>query len=137
MPQFKGKKRYQPRNDLSNCAKRLPTAGKVVAELKFAFWQTLFVKGQQARLWDKHFADVFPGYDRNLTVKQARAAVYDDLEIIRRLRNRIAHHEPIFAHDLEEDRNRIRKLIAWRRPAIADWVDGIEDVSELLGNRPA
>lgn len=137
LPVLRGNRRYQPRNDLQSCAARLPTAGKVVAELKFAFWQNLFVKGQQARIWDTHLAPAFPGYDRALTLAQARAKMHDHIEKIRRLRNRIAHHEPIFARDLAEDRDRICQVIEWRRPGTAQWVDTIEQVTKLLGSRPA
>lgn len=127
---------YQPREDLTSNARRLPTAGKVVAELKFAFWQGLFVKGQQARVWDTHFASVFPGYNKSLTVAQARAHAYEQIEEVRRLRNRVAHHEPIFKRDLLKDRDRIRELVQWRRPRVAKWLDDFEQVTALILVKP-
>lgn len=132
----KGNQRYQPGVDLKKCANRLPTAGKVVAELKLAFWQNLFVKGQQKRLWDSHFAVAFPRYERSLSVAQARSNMYTHIETIRKFRNRIAHHEPIFARNLDQDKDRIRQIIKWRRPGAAKWVDTFEQVSTLLANRP-
>lgn len=128
--------RYDPVSDLRACAARLPTAGQVVAELKFAFWQYLFVKGQDARLWLPHFQDCFPGVDPALTIPQARASMFDDIQRIRVFRNRIAHHEPIFARQLTEDRDRIGRLIHWRRPLSAGWLAGVERVSALLATRP-
>ena len=136
LPVLRGGRGYQPREDLQSCGARLPTAGKVVAELKFAFWQNLFVRGQQARIWDTHFATAFPGYDKTLTLAQARARMFDNIEKIRKLRNRVAHHEPIFARNLAEDRDRIRQVIEWRRPGTAHWVDSIEQVTILLAKRP-
>lgn len=136
LPVLSSGRGYQPRNDLQSCARRLPTAGKVVAELKFAFWQHLFVRGQQARVWDPHFSTAFPGYDKSLTLADARAKMFANIEKIRKLRNRIAHHEPIFTRNLAEDRDRIRQVIAWRRPGTAHWVDSIEGVTELLANHP-
>ena len=136
LPVLRGGRGYQPRNDLQSCAARLPTAGKVVAELKFAFWQHLFVRGQQARVWDTHFANAFPDHDKALTLAQARAQMFDHIEKIRKLRNRIAHHEPIFARNLTEDRDRIRQVIEWRRRGTAHWVDSVEQVTALLANRP-
>ena len=130
------KKGYQPRSDLTDCAAKLPTLGKVVAELKFAFWENLFVKGQQDRLWTKYLAVAFPGYDRSLTVAQTRTKLYNDIVEVRKFRNRIAHHEPIFSRQLSEDRDRIRRIVAWRRPGAALWLDGIESVSSLLLHRP-
>lgn len=127
---------YDPNRDLQDCARRLPTAGQVVAELKFAFWQHLFVRGQDARLWMPHFQGCFPGVDPALTIPQARAAMFDDIRQIRGFRNRIAHHEPIFARQLADDRDRISKLIHWRRPLSATWLSGVERVSALLVARP-
>lgn len=136
LPVLRGGRGYQPRDDLQTCSSRLPTSGKVVAELKFAFWQHLFVRGQQARIWDTHLATAFPGYDKSLTPPQARTQMFDHIEKIRKLRNRIAHHEPIFARNLVEDRDRIRKVIEWRRPGTAQWVDSIEQVTAALASRP-
>jgi len=130
------KRGYRPRDDLTSCAAKLPTAGKVVAELKFAFWKHLFVQGQQARIWDPQLAAAFPGYDRSLTVAQARASLFDDIDEVRKFRNRIAHHEPIFSRNLALDHKRIRRIIEWRRPGTASWLDGMEGVSRLLSNRP-
>lgn len=136
LPVLKGGKGYQPKADLRACASRLPTAGKVVAELKFAFWQYMFVQGQDKRIWLPHFALSFPGFDAKMTIEQARASVHDDIEKIRHLRNRIAHHEPIFARNLQEDRDRVLRLIAWRRPTVARWLANVESVTKLLAARP-
>jgi len=127
---------YRPRDDLTSCAAKLPTAGKVVAELKFAFWKHLFVKGQQARIWDAQLPAAFPGYNRCLTVAQARVSLFNDIDEVRKFRNRIAHHEPIFPRNLNLDYERIRRIIAWRRSGTASWLDGIEGVTVLLANRP-
>jgi hypothetical protein len=136
LPTLRGGKGYQPKKDLMSCAERLPTAGKVVAELKFAFWQHLFVRGQQERLWDRRFAAAFPGYENTLSIPQARSQMFDDIEKIRKLRNRVAHHEPIFSRDLSDDLDRLRRTIEWRRPEVARWVDSIERVTELINRRP-
>lgn len=51
---------YNPQNDLQKVAGRMPTAGKVVAELKFAFWEKVFTAGQDTRLWFPHLRSAFP-----------------------------------------------------------------------------
>jgi len=43
------KRGYDPKQDLREVASRMPTAGKVVAELKLAFWEKLFTVGQDGR----------------------------------------------------------------------------------------
>lgn len=136
LPILRGGKGYQPREDVKQLGTRLATPGKVVAELKFAFWQYLFVKGQDARLWAPHFSNSFPGYDKTLSVKTARAVMHKDIEHIRRLRNRIAHHEPIFYRNLADDFAKVRKLIEWRSPEAALWLDSVENVTQLIAHKP-
>lgn len=127
---------YQPRNDLTFCARTQPTAGKVVAELKLAFWQNLFIVGQDKRLWEPHLAQIFPHYDTSLSIAQARSEIYTNIHQIRILRNRIAHHEPIFKRDLAMDLQRIRSLIFWRRASTKDWIEEYGTASAWLQNRP-
>lgn len=128
--------RMTPRADLQNLARRHRTAGAVAAELKFAFWQQLFVLAQDPRLWDSHLRSVFPGIPANLTVAEAREQIHGHLQTIRSLRNRIAHHEPIIRRDLAGDLAAATTLIGWRRPSVAAWIGSIETVSSLLAERP-
>lgn len=39
LPRLNNGRGYQPADDLHACARKFPTAGQVVAGLKFAFWQ--------------------------------------------------------------------------------------------------
>jgi hypothetical protein len=61
LPRPKSKFRYNPADDLQVCAHRLPTTGKIIAELKFAFWENIFTAGQDSRLWNTHFRTFFLG----------------------------------------------------------------------------
>ncbi|MFX7776723.1 hypothetical protein ABTJ98_22060, partial [Acinetobacter baumannii] len=71
------------------------TTGKVIAELRFVFWQKLFTGRHDVRLWLPHIAAAFPLAPAG-NAASLRGRIYDDLEALRRLRNRLAHHEPIF-----------------------------------------
>lgn len=135
LPQLKGSG-YQPSRDLRILAAKHLSSGKVVAELKFAFWQYLFTKGQDGRLWSPHLAHCFPGYDQTLSIEQARASMFDGINQVRSFRNRIAHHEPIFTRNIVTDYDRIRQLIKWRRPSVANWLDANQTVRLLLSARP-
>ena len=68
-----------------------PTAspGKVIAELTFGFWPSTITKRFHATLWVPSLHQAFPH------AKVSRKIIHLRLETIRRLRNRIAHHEPI------------------------------------------
>lgn len=127
---------YNPKRDLSTCSGRYPTAGKVVAELKFAFWEGMLTKRHQERLWDAHFSNVFPDSPRDMALNEKRNRLREDVENIRLLRNRIAHHEPIFPRDLQGDFDRILRCIEWRNSATATWVREIETVQAFLQIRP-
>lgn len=66
------------------------TVGKVVAELPFGFWTTLLGNRFDA-VWRASLHKAFP----NATVR--RQIIHWRLDVIRFLRNRIAHHEPILS----------------------------------------
>ncbi|MBP0644724.1 hypothetical protein J8J17_23295, partial [Mycobacterium tuberculosis] len=52
------------------------------------------------------------------------------------VRNRIAHHEPIFRRDANADFARIRSLIALRCPITADWMRRHSTVAAAVRTRP-
>lgn len=126
---------YDPERDLIETRKWQPTTGKVIAELKFKFWQSLFTSRHDHRLWAPRILTLFPNAS-GMTAPQLRRRIYDDLEVIRKLRNRIAHHEPIFTRNLEDDLMRILELIELRSTPTIDWVCEMEDVSGILAERP-
>ncbi|WP_255326466.1 hypothetical protein [Sphingobium sp. EM0848] len=136
LPRPKKNFHYTPANDLQACAARLPTTGKIIAELKFAFWENIFTVGQETRIWNKYFRTCFPGAPTQQTISQCRLVAYSDLRAIRHLRNRIAHHEPVFTRNIADDYQRIHDMIAWRSPVAAAWMDGKQTVLGLLGARP-
>ena len=128
---------YSPTRDLSNVAKmQNPTMGKVVAELKFVFWEKMFTKRHDKRLWNNHIRTSFPNAPLTMTEAQIRAQIYNDVFTIRKLRNRIAHHEPIFTRNLQNDFDKIHALISWRDKVTADWMKDIESVTRLISEHP-
>jgi len=126
---------YSPRQNLMSL-NRLPTSGKIVAELKFVFWEKMMTHGHDGAIWNHHFRSVFPNTDTKKTVQMLRAEGYDSLTKIRDLRNRIAHHEPIFRRPIQQEYDRIRMVISWSSPTAAAWVDGIQNVLTINAHRP-
>lgn len=57
-------------------------------------------------------------------------------ELVRGLRNRIAHHEPVFQRNLDADYARIERLVGWRCPRTKTWMNEIDMVRELLKVKP-
>lgn len=136
LPRPKRSTDYNPEADLRGVAARQPTVGKIVAELKFAFWEQLFTVGQESRIWNAHFRTYFPGAPPALTISQARVIAHRDLKAIRLLRNRIAHHEPIFSRNIADEYQRIHDMISWRSPVAAAWMDRKQQVTALIALRP-
>lgn len=127
---------YSSRRDLMGVAARQPSTGKVIPELKFVFWQEMFTHRHDVRLWDAHLRRVFPCHNPADTVVSLRRAIYQDLEAIRRLRNRIAHHEPIFTRNLKEDFERIVKLVEQKSALVASWMVANQTASHLIPQPP-
>lgn len=126
---------FNPRKNLQDERAKTSNPGKVIAELKFAFWQQMFTKRHDERVWKTQIETQFPRAE-GMDAKQLRGHIYAELEVIRRLRNRIAHHEPIFSRDLYSEFSRIFELIYLRSEEAAEWVQDMETVSNILLEKP-
>lgn len=128
---------YSPTRDLRALCQKHQTAGKIIADLKFVFWEKMLTSRHQGRLWGNAFPVVFPNAPQVLGGSaQNRADLRNDVEEIRKLRNRIAHHEPIFTRALHDDLDRMVRAVRWRCDTTADWLLGIDPVAPLLAKMP-
>ena len=104
------------------------TPGRLVAALSFGFRVSLLGSGgrmdsdgrranYEMTLWRPALRRAFP-HRMPLTRKQA----HRPLNALRQLRNRVAHHEPIFARPLLEDHPRILEVTGWISPAAQAWI---------------
>ena len=101
-------------------------SGHVVAELSFGFWIGMLANRYHQRLWEKTFVHTFPHYTG------LRIPLHDDLERLRKLRNRIAHHEPIFKRNLAIDHDKICGLIGYIEPEARVWVMNNSQIPKIL-----
>ncbi len=110
------------------------TPSRLVAELSFGFWISLLGPGPKKRyefqLWRSALRKAFPTPERLLR------HVHEPLDYLRTLRNRIAHHEPIFGRHLQKDYERIIELIDWISPEKAVWVAHHSTVETTLADKP-
>lgn len=67
---------------------------QVIAQLTMHFWKRLFSDQYEAMLWRRGLRKIFP--NKTLT----RADVASQLEVIYEMRNRLAHHEPVYGSRL-------------------------------------
>lgn len=68
--------------------------GKIIAELSFGFWLQLIASKLEHKLWVPCLHKAF-----NSTAPK-RSVFNQKLEKLRQLRNRVAHHEPVFHMDI-------------------------------------
>ena len=127
---------FNPRVELARARNHQPSTGKVIAELKFVFWSKMFTGRFDARVWNNHLRIVFPNMDASKSVQDLRRLIFKDLEQLRELRNRIAHHEPIFKRKLGVDFTKIQELIAFRCPTTAAWMASNQQAAALITAKP-
>lgn len=129
---------YNPRRDLQRARQNVPMGhvGKVIPELKFAFWQSMFTKRHDTRIWDLYLKTVLPNLDAAQPVAQLREALFNVLEVLRKLRNRVAHHEPIFTRDLRGEFAKICDVVCYQSWVAAEWMLDHQQVETLLAAKP-
>jgi hypothetical protein len=108
------------------------TPDAMTAELNFGFWVTLLAPRYDASLWRPALRHAFPHRPRGQERKEAHGA----LNAIRRLRNRVAHHEPIIGRNLADDHAAILKIVSWICPETAQWITAHSRVPAILPARP-
>ena len=99
--------------------------GQFIASMSLGFWVRLVSRGgytyggrkadYERTLWRPALFKAFPG--------RPRRAVQQRLNHLRQLRNRIAHHEPIFDRDLREDYENLLEALGWISPDVRAWIE--------------
>lgn len=102
--------------------------GRVIAELPFGFWCFLLADDYNRALWQPYLRHIFPS--------ARRRRLHANLEHLRRLRNRIAHHEPIHTHDLRADYQLLLGVASRVSEAFPDVISATSRVTEILDRRP-
>lgn len=104
---------------------------RLIAELSFGFWTGLLGTDYEQQIWHRNgnLAKAFPHIPKKC---RTRANIERKLQIIRKFRNRISHHEPIFKMDsLKDISDDVHELLRWLSPAILSMLpvdEGFDDV---------
>ena len=109
------------------------TANRVVANLSFGFWTSLLGRGGQghdyaADLWTPTLSKAFR--------RKNRRDVQNRYFTLKKLRNRIAHHEPIFQQDLSKANREALESISWHCNETKNWVEHHSGVIACLAEKP-
>ncbi|MEY3494629.1 MAG: hypothetical protein RL413_2047, partial [Actinomycetota bacterium] len=112
-------------------SKTEPTAGQYITELGFGFWRYLLSGKYRSSLWAFAIRHGFP---------RAEPASFEKLfNRVRRLhliRNRVAHHEPIFSRRIDLVLLDAYLVVRAIDPEIERWVRERSRVEELLIAKP-
>jgi hypothetical protein len=108
---------------------RSRTAGHLVAKLGFGFWVALCrrpydsSRGEGPRLWPTLLPRVFPYLPAWVG---GREDVYERLEKIRALRNRAAHHDPLWDRDVGVQHALVLDTLGWMNPPMVRAVRALD-----------
>jgi len=111
-------------------------AGRVVAELSFGFWTSLFDVRYEQILWPRLLKTVFPFMPRHI---RTRKTLSKQLHRIRHMRNRVFHHEPIWHwRDMAQQHTDLCEAIGWINPAMLEMIKVLDRFTEIhrQGVRP-
>ncbi len=109
-------------------AKASVKPGAVVAELSFGFWVSILGRRYDATVWRAALTKAFQENGKNMK----RDRVHSRLNVLRRFRNRVAHHEPIFDRDLAAVHAELIEAIGWLCPDTAEWTARQSQVVGLI-----
>lgn len=104
---------------------------RMLASMTFGIWDAMFGRSYE-QLFRKHLVHAFPYRNAGFT----RAIVKQNVLVLKNLRNRIAHHQPIFDRPLDEYFTQAMDLLRWISPDLADWVQAQSRIPDLLAQRP-
>jgi hypothetical protein len=107
-----------------------PTHDDVVSKLGLGFWVALFSNHYDTTLWRSDLFWLFPKGTH-------RPGLFRNLKELGILRNRIAHHEPIFRRELASDYEALKAVLRLLCPVTCDWVDHGSRVWDTLALAPA
>jgi hypothetical protein len=89
---------YRTRKNVDDAIKKCgygnANPGKVIAELSFGFWRQLTTNAMEKSVWVPHLHTAFPQ-------GTSRSTIDTQISAVNRLRNRIAHHEPLFTSTVD------------------------------------
>jgi len=106
--------------------------GRIIAELTFGFWTSLFDKRYEQMLWHKIIKNTFPHMPKTDRTRQNLSQRFNK---IRNLRNRVFHHEPIwYWRDLQQQHQDILEALGWISPEMRELVLTVDRFDDVYNN---
>lgn len=116
---------------IARCGYGRATPGKVLAELTFGFWRQFTTNAMEKSVWVPYLHTAFPAGTR-------RHDVDAQIEAVNKLRNRIAHHEPLITSTMDPAlvHSGMMDCLLRVQPEVHAHVTATSKVDEVLALRP-
>lgn len=106
--------------------------GRIIAELNFGFWTSLLDSRYEQVLWPRLIKKTFPYMPKRIRTRKFLSKRFYK---IRRLRNRIFHHEPIwYWQDLQQQHQDMLEALRWIEPAMKELVVTVDRFDNIYNN---
>jgi hypothetical protein len=110
-----------------------PSVDQVIADLSFGFWVSLLTSHYAVPVnWGRGIRKSFPEAEKGTTLDSVRYLA----DNLRTLRNRVAHHKPIFHLPLAKIHADILLLTEWASPSVYLFVTDNCRLGQILADRP-
>lgn len=108
-------------------------AGDIVAGVSFGFWRGFFLKEYEG-WWRDVVFDVFP----EVPLQWAKRKLLNPrVEAVRRLRNRVFHHEPVFyLSDLGTQHGNMHEMVSWLSSSALRELQRVDRFPTVFANGP-
>lgn len=132
------REQIQKARETLNSKGRRETTGGVIAELSFGFWRYLLSRRHRASVW----VDLVPTlthYPHGTDLARFAAPI----EEVHKLRNRVAHLEPLVDANISREKQKLDGYDAaldtvsrWIDPDAAEWIAGVSRIATIRAQRP-
>ncbi|MES2962171.1 MAG: Abi family protein [Pseudomonadota bacterium] len=99
----------------------------VISNLSFGFWVSLLFNKYELDIWRPCLRNIFP-----INQKITRNNIQHKLELIKLIRNRIAHHECILKHDLPTLHQTIYEILEYLSPELSNWSSNFDRFPKIF-----
>lgn len=128
----------------SRITKAVPSTADIIAASDFNLWRELCKPAYAGVFWAKRVPLAFPHVTTPGKEREILTTVHRRVDLLLKLRNRIAHYEPIIGSNWEKigvkltDRHREAiELLQWMSPDLARWVASRDTFDIVMSTCPA
>lgn len=106
------------------------TSGRIISELSFGFWTSLFDTRFEMTLW-KTLRLAFPNCPKKIRKRRTMSSKFNAL---RKLRNRIFHHEAVTwnLNVLQEYEKEILEALNWLNKDLVNWLGDLNHLNGVI-----